>query len=32
VVDELKKNILSEIKEEESNPSKKSITESDDIK
>jgi AFG3 family protein len=32
VVDELKKNILSEIKEEESNPSKKSTTESDDIK
>ena len=31
-VDELKKNILSEIKEEESNPSKKSTTESDDIK
>ncbi|MGY8977581.1 MAG: ATP-dependent zinc metalloprotease FtsH [Cytophagales bacterium] len=32
VVDELKKNILSEIKEEESGPSKKSTTESDDIK
>ena len=32
VVDELKKNIISEIKEEESNPSKKSTTESDDIK
>ena len=32
VVDELKKNILSEIKEEESNPSKKSTTESGDIK
>ena len=32
VVDELKKNILTEIKEEESDPSKKSGTESDDIK
>ena len=32
VVDELKKNILSEIKEEEFGPSKKSTTESDDIK
>ncbi len=32
VVDELKKNILSEIKEEESSPSKKSTAESDDIK
>ncbi len=32
VVDELKKNILSEIKEEDSNPSKKSTTESDNIK
>ncbi len=31
-VDELKKNILSEIKEEESDTSKKSNTESDDIK
>ena len=31
-VDELKKNIFSKIKEEESNPSKKSTTESDDIK
>ncbi|OUT98535.1 MAG: peptidase M41 [Flammeovirgaceae bacterium TMED32] len=32
VVDELKKNILSEIKDEESSPSKKSTAESDDIK
>jgi len=32
VVDELKRNILSEIKEEESGPPKKSTTESDDIK